>query len=92
MSTDNFIDQLANKISQLGLASPAIALLEAHKPLGFIGSQLMLMAQPTLQIFLPPQTVQNTTALLANSDQLEQLIVRLEQKTGQPASLKEPGQ
>ena len=73
-----FIKKVAGKITDLGLAAPAILLLESHRPLAFIGSQLLLVAQPTLDIFLPQNIVRNTANLLSNSDQLEALIVQLE--------------
>ena len=78
MTTATFVDEVANKITDLGLTALAILLLEAHKPLAFIGSQLLLIAQPTLDIFLPGNLVGDTANLLANPDQLEDLITRLE--------------
>ena len=78
MTSPAFINQVANKISELGLTAPAILLLEAHKPLAFIGSQFLLVAQPTLDLFLPPDMIGNVSELLADPDQLEQLITKLE--------------
>ncbi len=78
METTVFTEKAANKIIDLGLTAPAILLLEAHKPLAFIWSQLLLVAQPTLDIFLPQNLIRNTADLLANPYQLEQLITKLE--------------
>lgn len=78
MNSDAFTEQIANKISDLGLTMPAIFLLEAHKPLAFVGSQLLLVSQPILDIFLPKNFVGNSANLLADSGQLEQLILKLE--------------
>ncbi len=78
MNPDNFVQKVADKITQLGLAGPAILLLEANKPLAFWGSQLLLVAQPTLNIFVSPHLTQQTINLLTNSDQLELLIQVLE--------------
>ena len=75
-----FTDTVANKISALGLTLPAILMLEAHKPLAFLGSQLLLVMQPTLDIFLPHHLTHNATNLLADSDELEALIAKLETK------------
>jgi hypothetical protein len=80
MTASNFVEQAARKISDLGLTVPAILLLEAHKPVSFLGSQLMLIAQPTLELIMPGQVIQNTANLLANSEQVEQLIAHLEQQ------------
>ena len=73
-----FAEKVANKIRDLGLTAPAILLLEAHKPLAFIGSQLLLIAQPTLDLILPPTFTRNAADLLADADQLEYLMTDLE--------------
>lgn len=78
MESSVFIDKTVNKISTLGLTTPTILLLEAHKPLAFLGSQMLLIFQPTLDIFLPGNFVRNIAELLADSGQLEQLISKLE--------------
>ncbi len=85
----NFVEEVANKITELELAVPAILLLEAHKPLAFISSQLLLVTQPVLDIFLPHNLTGNVANLLADSAQLEQLITRLETKTSSNRSSKE---
>ena len=78
MKRNAFVESIANKIIDLGLATPTILLLEAHKPLSFVGSQFLLIAQPTLDLFLPQNFMQNSINLLADPYQLEQLIIRLE--------------
>jgi hypothetical protein len=87
MDTETFIDRLARKITDLGLTLPAILVLEAHKPLAFLGSQLLLLAQPTLDVFLPRGLSTGAVDLLADSRQLESLLVKLETgaKAGPPS-------
>ena len=84
MTSPTFINQVADKISELGLTAPAILLLEAHKPLAFIGSQFLLVVQPTLDLLLPSHLIRNTSDLLADPDQFEHLIAILEQKNAMP--------
>jgi hypothetical protein len=91
ITVDNltFAEKVANKIIDLGLAAPAVLLLEAHKPLAFLGSQLLLIAQPTLNIFLPQTLTRDSADLLADTRQFEHLIACLEVGLGrgpQPAS------
>ena len=76
-----FVEKVAHKLTHLGLAAPAILLLEAHKPLAFISSQCLLVAQPTLNLFVTPFFTQGLVDLLADPTQLEQLISHLEQKS-----------
>ena len=91
ITVDNltFAEKVANKIIDLGLAAPAILLLEAHKPLAFLGSQLLLIAQPTLNVFLPQTLTRDSADLLADTRQFEHLIDCLEvglDRSPQPAS------
>ena len=74
-----FVEKVAQKLTHLGLTGPAVLLLEAHKPLAFIGSQFLLVAQPSLNLFIPSPLTQNLIDLLGDPVQLEQLIARLEQ-------------
>jgi hypothetical protein len=85
MNPHNFVQKVADKISDLGLAGPAILLLEANKPLAFLGSQLLLVAQPTLNVFVSPHVTQQTINLLTDSTQLEQLIRAIETGSTQPS-------
>jgi hypothetical protein len=83
MKQDTFIESIVDKIASLGFTRPAILFLEANKPLAFIGSQLLLVAQPTLDIFFSKSFSQNVVDLLADSSQLEQLITNLETRAKQ---------
>jgi hypothetical protein len=73
-----FVGKIAQKLADLGLAAPAVLLLEAHKPLAFIGSQCLLVAQPTLNFFISPYFTQGLVDLLADPEQVDQLITHLE--------------
>lgn len=91
ITVDNltFAEKVANKIINLGLAAPAVLMLEAHKPLAFLGSQLLLIAQPTLNIFLPQTLTRDSVDLLADAGQFEHLIACLAaglDRSPQPAS------
>ena len=75
----SFIADITNKITSSGLAAPAVLLLEAHKPLAFIGSQLLLIIQPTAEIFFPHNKfMPNMINFLNDPAQVESLISRLE--------------
>jgi hypothetical protein len=76
----DFVDKIAQKIDQLGLVSVALLWLEAHRPLSFLGSQVLLVAQPTLNLFVSAQATTNMVELLADPVQLDQLLTQLQQK------------
>jgi hypothetical protein len=86
MNQTDFIEKVAKRISELGLTAPAIFLLEVNKPLAFIGSQFLLIAQPSLDIFLPHHFTRDMADFLADPAQLDQLISRLETGVQNPAS------
>lgn len=85
MDKVTFIEKVASRIHELGLTVPAVLLLEAHKPLTFISSQLLLIVQPTLDIILPGDFTGSLVNLLADPDQFEQLITNLEGKAATPS-------
>lgn len=79
-TSPDFIKTWAGKIKRLGLTTPAILLLETNKPLGFSVSQLLLLGQPTLNIFLPNHLTSSAIDLFASRQNLEQLIRELEER------------
>jgi hypothetical protein len=77
-STDQLVDRLTGLIARLGLVTPTIALLEANKPLSFVGSQLLLMLQPIADVFVKRELTTDLVMLLADRSRLERLISNLE--------------
>lgn len=75
-----YLNEWAQKIKRIGLATPAILALETHKPLSFILSQMLLVGQPMLDFFLPRHFSNNAVQLFSNRQQLEQFIDALEEK------------
>jgi hypothetical protein len=77
---DQLIEALAQRIEAMGLATPAIVMLEAHKPLSFIGSQAILILQPLLSFAVNPAVSNEIADLLAERSNVELLIRRLESR------------
>jgi len=69
-----FIALWANKIKELRLTTPAILLLEIHKPFSFIAGQFLLVGQPFLDPFLPANFSANAVTLLSNRSHLDTLL------------------
>ncbi len=76
-STDSLVERLAQLIAGWGLVAPAIAFLEANKPLSFVGSQALLLLQPMADLFVARELTTDLAGLLADRDRLELLINRL---------------
>lgn len=74
----DWVNELAKRIEQRGASSLALMLIEIVRPFGFLGSQVLVMAQPLLTGIVDDTTVQRTTILLDNPDLLNQLSATLE--------------
>lgn len=84
---DQLIDSLAQRLDGWRLTTPAIAFLEAHKPLGFVASQTLLALQPLLTLFLGGVSIGEYSALLEDSGSVERVICRLEEIRKQESRL-----
>jgi hypothetical protein len=76
---DQLIEDLAHRLDSWKLTTPAIAFLEAHRPLGFFASQTLLAFHPLLTLFLGDVPVEEYAALLEDRNGLERMIDRLEE-------------
>lgn len=74
-----FLDELADGLSKRRLASAAVFLLESIKPLGWVGSQLMVLFRPMVSIvFHDPVRWDRVQRLLEHREAVELLLRRLE--------------
>lgn len=81
------IDRFARRIAALGLTAPAVLFLEMHKPLAFLGAQLLFAAQPFLSIGLNDADLRDFAAIIEDRTGVEEVINRLESiKIEPPAS------
>ncbi len=70
------VERIALRVEAAGLVAPAIAFLEMNRPLGFLGSQALLMAQPVLSMLITG--TDELAALLEDRSGVDRLIERLE--------------
>jgi hypothetical protein len=75
---EQLIENLARRAAQLGVTAPAILFLEMHKPLAFLGAQVLWAAQPFLNPWLRPADLRDLALLLEERDGVDALIQRLE--------------
>lgn len=76
---DQLIEGLARRLDSWSLATPAIAFLEAHKPLSFIASQTLLAFQPFLTLFVGDVSLEEYVLLLEDRSNIERVIRHLEE-------------
>jgi hypothetical protein len=93
---DEILEKIARKTVDLRLGPVAIVMLEANKPLSFVGSQLMIFFQPVVTAIFPFTQYDEIAALLedrANVERLIQTIEKLEdeRRHGKRQDNKNPG-
>lgn len=75
---DQLIDHLARRAARMHVTAPAILFLEMHKPLAFVGAQMLWAAQPFLSLWLDHAEIGDVARLLEDPENVEKLIERLE--------------
>jgi hypothetical protein len=76
---DKLIDELAQKVVDKRMETPAIMFLEMHKPVTFLASQSILVASPFLVPLFGAEGVQKYSRLFGSVDNVELLIERIEE-------------
>jgi len=74
------IGKIAQEIVDRGMVVPAIFFLELAKPLSFIGSQLMVMANPMVQLIFGSKAYWEITVLMEKRENVELLIQEIERR------------
>ncbi len=74
---DDLVEQIASALERWGLVTPAAFFLEWSRPLSFVGSQFLLLAEPFLAPFVGPQAPADWAALLADRRGVDLLLARL---------------
>lgn len=73
------LDDFADAIHRVGMATPALFFFESMKPLGFVGSQALIFFRPLVQaLWRDPATYDRVTRLLERRGAIELLLRRLE--------------
>lgn len=80
-SSPSEIEELAQRINNAGLNTPARLLLGAGRPLSFVGSQFLLALQPIAGLsFGKDEAVGRYSRLLEDRANIDSLLAQLEQK------------
>jgi hypothetical protein len=74
----DWVDNLAKHIKAKGASSLFFTLVEAIRPFGFLGSQVLLFAQPLLNSVMSDTSIERTSMLLENPELLSRLSATLE--------------
>jgi len=88
---DELIDWIVERAARGGLLTPAILMIEAHRPLSFVGSQAVHFFSPVLGAIWDPKRVDEIAFLLENRENLDLLIERLQERLDTERAGRPPG-
>ncbi len=77
------LGDVAQDIVERGLTAPAIFFLEVTKPLSFIGSQVLIMANPVVQAIFHSKKYWEISLLLEKRENVEYLIQEIERRNNE---------
>ena len=75
-----WLERIADRVVRRGLAAPAIFMLQAAKPLNFVGSQLIVFFKPIISMVVPPAKCDQAAELLSRRHSVEALLQMIEQR------------
>ena len=75
---DELVERWATRITDRGLGTAAVFLLEAHKPLAGISAQLLLGFRPVVEALLRVNATE-LAAFVRYRDNIERLVLRIEE-------------
>ncbi len=76
---DEMVEKAARAVVKRRLESPAVALLEMHKPLAMIGSNLVMFLTPLAAPFLTWKRCDELAFFMMDRDNVEKLAARIEE-------------
>ena len=77
---DALIEEASLWVERRHLETPAILFLETHKPLSFLGSQLLAVGTPAVAPLFGIKRMEQLYALLEKGENVERLIRRIEER------------
>ncbi len=77
------VERAARWIVEKGLATPAVLLLEMHKPVAPLGSMMLLGAMPFLGPFVGFGVMERASLFAEDRGNIERLIGRIEELDGE---------
>ena len=76
---DEIIEKISRAVVKRRLETPAVALLEMHKPLSVIGSNLVMLLTPLAAPFVTWRRCDEMAFFLMDRENVERLIGRIEE-------------
>jgi len=77
---DDLARRIAHKIVERDLTVPAIIFLESIKPVSFLGSQMLVFANPVISLLVQSGDYYRFVRMIEDRDNVEKLTVAIEEE------------
>ena len=75
---EEYVERLAGHIRRLGLETPALIMLEAHRPLARLGGHFLAVTEPVAAGLVGLERVRRLREVLFDAEAVERLLQLLE--------------
>jgi hypothetical protein len=84
-----WLERIARKVVERGLAAPALLMLESVRPLNYVGAHVIVFFKPVISLLFPPQRCDEVAELLQKRHALKALIRMIEECDAEKAGRSE---
>ncbi|MCK5784923.1 MAG: hypothetical protein KAH54_00035 [Candidatus Sabulitectum sp.] len=85
---DDLAKRIAHKIVERELTVPAIIFLESIKPVSFLGSQMLVFANPVISLLVQSGDYYRFVRMIEDRENVEKLTVAIEEENALVSELK----
>jgi len=86
---DRLCRKIAKKIVQRDLTVPAVMFLESIKPVSFLGSQMLVFANPVVSLIVQTGEYYRFVRMIEDRENIEKLTVAIEEENAEVSKLKQ---
>lgn len=86
---DRLCSKIAAKIVERDLTVPAIMFLESIKPVSFLGSQMLVFANPVVSLIVQTGDYYRFVRMIEDRDNIERLTVAIEENNAEASRLRQ---
>jgi hypothetical protein len=80
LTEEEILEKLSGWIVKRGLTTPAILVLETHRHMNFVASQVVVFLQPMLTVLFDSAGIETVVRMMEKRENVERLLIRIEQK------------
>ncbi|MCK5130979.1 MAG: hypothetical protein KAR40_02375 [Candidatus Sabulitectum sp.] len=85
---DDLVKKIARKIVERDLTVPAIIFLESIKPVSFLGSQMLVFANPVVSLLVQSGDYYRFVRMIEDRENVEKLTVAIEEENALVSELR----